>query len=152
KTCIGERFDTRRDILKLGGYGLLSAFADQALWPIRVRAEGKANPRASARFGVIVELAGAVSHADPLDFKEDAGTPRDLDVRKVNSELYLSHRLFPELSNEMGKIAIVRSMKSHEVVHFRGQYYTQAGRPLNPVQAPEIPSVGSVISYELEKH
>src|SRR5260370_32786984 len=27
---------------------------------------------------------------------------------------------------------------------------TQAGRPLNPVQAPEIPSVGSVIAYELE--
>ena len=51
----------------------------------------------------------------------------------------------------MDKIAIVRSMKSHEVVHFRGQYYTQAGRPLNPVQAPEIPSVGSVVSYELEK-
>jgi hypothetical protein len=37
------------------------------------------------------------------------------------------------------------------VVHFRGQYYTQAGRPLNPAQASEIPSVGSVISYEFEK-
>jgi hypothetical protein len=36
------------------------------------------------------------------------------------------------------------------VVHFRGQYYTQAGRPLNPAQAQEIPSVGSVIAYELE--
>src|SRR5215813_2714217 len=148
---VSDLFQSRRDILKLGGYGLLSAFADQALWPVRARAAGKANPRGTARFGVIVELAGAISHVDTFDFKEDAGTPRDLDVRKVNSELYLSHRLFPELSNEMGKIAIVRSMKSHEVVHFRGQYYTQAGRPLNPVQAPEIPSVGSVISYELEK-
>jgi len=36
------------------------------------------------------------------------------------------------------------------VVHFRGQYYTQAGRPLNPAQASEIPSVGSVIALELE--
>jgi hypothetical protein len=51
----------------------------------------------------------------------------------------------------MDKIAIVRSMKSHEVVHFRGQYYTQAGRPLNPAQAPEIPSVGSVVAYEFEQ-
>jgi hypothetical protein len=148
---IGDLFPSRRDILNLGGYGLLGAFADQALWPVRARAAGKANPRGTARFGVIVELAGAISHVDTFDFKEDAGTPRDLDVRQVNSELYLSHRLFPELSGEMAKIAIVRSMKSHEVVHFRGQYYTQAGRPLNPVQAPEIPSVGSVISYELEK-
>jgi hypothetical protein len=47
-------------------------------------------------------------------------------------------------------VSIVRSMKSHEVVHFRGQYYTQAGRPLNPAQAQEIPSVGSVIAHEME--
>jgi len=36
------------------------------------------------------------------------------------------------------------------VVHFRGQYYNQAGRPLNPAQAPEIPSIGAVIAHELE--
>src|SRR5215472_5460466 len=147
---VGDLFQTRRDIVKLGGYGLLAAFAEQAVRPVRARAASKSNPRGTARFGVIVELAGAISHVDTFDFKEDAGTPKDLDVRQVNSELYLSHRLFPELSKEMDKIAIVRSMKSHEVVHFRGQYYTQAGRPLNPVQAPEIPSVGSVVSLELE--
>src|SRR5262249_23687842 len=79
-----------------------------------------------------------------------AGTPKDLDVREVRKGLYISNRLFPELSKEMDKIAIVRSLKSHEVVHFRGQYYTQAGRPLNPVQAPEIPSIGSVVAYEFE--
>lgn len=148
---IADLFTSRRDLLKLGGYGLLGAFADQALWPVRARAAGKTNPRGCARFGLVVELAGAISHVDSFDFKENAGTPKDLDVRQINSELYLSHRLFPELSTEMDKIAILRSMKSHEVVHFRGQYYTQAGRPLNPVQAPEIPSVGSVISYEFEK-
>ena len=98
----------------------------------------------------MIELAGAISHIDTFDFKEDEGTPKDLDVRQVRNDLYLSHRLFPEMSKEMDKVAIVRSMKSHEVVHFRGQYYTQAGRPLNPAQAPEIPSVGSVVAYELE--
>src|SRR5215468_7470561 len=149
---IGDSFLTRREALKLGGWGMLAAFADQTLWPVRARAAGKSNPRGTARFGIVVELAGAISHTDTFDFKENAGTPKDLDVRPVNNNsLYLSHRLFPELSKEMHRIAIVRSLKSHEVVHFRGQYYTQAGRPLNPVQAPEIPSVGSVISYELEK-
>jgi hypothetical protein len=54
------------------------------------------------------------------------------------------------MSKEMDKVAIVRSMRSHEVVHFRGQYYTQAGRPLNPAQASEIPSVGSVVAHEFE--
>src|SRR5215813_14879999 len=152
KKTVGDLFQSRRDLLKLGGYGLLGAFADQALWPVAARAAGKANPRGTARFGIVVELAGAISHTDTFDFKENAGTPKDLDVRPVNNNsLYLSHRLFPELSQEMHRIAVVRSLKSHEVVHFRGQYYTQAGRPLNPVQAPEIPSVGSVVSYELER-
>jgi hypothetical protein len=147
---VGEVLPARRDVLKLGGYGLLGAFAEQALWPLRARAAGKANPRGTARYAIIIELAGALSHIDSFDFKQGAGTPKDIDVRKVRNDLYLSNRLFPELSKEMDKIAIVRSLKSHEVVHFRGQYYTQAGRPLNPAQAPEIPSIGSVVACELE--
>ncbi len=150
RTRISDAFPARRDILRLGGYGLLGAFADQALTPVQARAAGKTNPRGSARFAVIIELAGAISHLDTFDFKESEGTPKDLDIRKVRGDLYLSHRLFPELSKEMDRIAIVRSMRSHEVVHFRGQYYTQAGRPLNPAQASEIPSVGSVVSHEFE--
>ena len=62
----------------------------------------------------------------------------------------MSHKLFPEMSTEMDKVSIVRTFKSHEVVHFRGEYYTRAGRPLNPAQVAEIPPVGSVVAYELE--
>jgi hypothetical protein len=147
---VSDLIPARRDVLRLGGYGLLGAFADQALMPVQARAAGKANPRGGARFCVLIELAGAISHLDTFDFKESAGTPKDLDVRPVRNDLYLSHRLFPEMSREMDKVAVIRSMWSHEVVHFRGQYYTQAGRPLNPAIAPEIPSVGTVMSYELE--
>ncbi len=147
---MSDMFPARRDVLRLGGYGLLGAFADQALFPIHARAAGRSNPRGTARFAIVIELAGALSHTDSFDFKENAGTQKDFDVRQVRNDLYLSHRLFPELSKEMDKITVVRSMKSHEVVHFRGQYYNQSGRPLNPAQAPEIPAVGSVISHELE--
>ncbi len=150
KQRIADLVPTRRHALRLGGYGLLGAFADQALWPVRARAAGKSNPRSTARFAIVIELAGAMSHTDCFDFKESKGTPKDLDVREVRSGLYVSHKLFPELSKEMHRMAIVRSLKSHEVVHFRGQYYTQAGRPLNPAIAPEIPSIGSVVAYELE--
>ena len=64
----------------------------------------RARPTRAARraSALIVELAGAISHVDTFDFKEDAGTPKDLDVRQVNPELYLSHRLFPELSQRDG--------------------------------------------------
>ena len=151
RKTVADLLPARRDVLRLGGYGLLGAFAEQALVPVTARAAGRSNPRSTARYCILIELAGALSHVDSFDFKEDAGTQKDFDVRPIRNDLYLSHRLFPELSKEMDKIAIVRSMKSHEVVHFRGQYYTQAGRPLNPAQASEIPSVGSVISYEFEK-
>ena len=147
---ISDLFPARRDLLKLGGYGLLGAFADQALMPVQLRAAGRSNPRGTARFCILIELAGALSHIDSFDFKENEGTQKDFDVRPIKNDLYLSQRLFPELSKEMDKVTIVRSMKSHEVVHFRGQYYTQAGRPLNPAQASEIPSVGSVIAMEME--
>ncbi|HEY3840520.1 MAG TPA: DUF1501 domain-containing protein [Bryobacteraceae bacterium] len=150
KKTVGEFLPARRDLLKLGGYGLLGSFAEQAFWPAAARAAGKSNPRGTARYAIIIELAGAMSHIDTFDFKEGAGTPKDIDVREVRKDLYLSNRLLPELSKEMDKVAIVRSLKSHEVVHFRGQYYTQAGRPLNPAQAPEIPSIGSVVAYEFE--
>ena len=147
---VSDLLPARRDLLKIGGYGILGAFANQVFWPVQARAAGKTNPRGCARYVIVIELAGAISHIDTFDFKEGEGTPKDLDIRKVRNELNLSWKLFPELSKEMDKITIVRSMRSHEVVHFRGQYYTQAGRPLNPAQAPEIPSIGSVVASELE--
>ena len=141
---------TRRDAVKYGTLSLLGAFAETALWPPRLRAAGHANPRGTARNCIVVEAAGAISHVDTFDFKEDEGTQADFDIRRVRDDLYLSYRLFPQLSSEMDKVSIVRTFKSHEVVHFRGEYYTRAGRPLNPAQAAEIPPVGSVVAYELE--
>jgi hypothetical protein len=141
---------TRRDVLRYGTASLLGAFVGEGLWPAKIRAAGRANPRGTARFAIIVEAAGAISHVDTFDFKEDAGTQADFDVRQIRNDLYLSHRLFPELSGLMDKVSIVRSFKSHEVVHFRGEYYTRAGRPLNPAQVAEIPPVGSIVSSELE--
>src|SRR5207248_10417610 len=48
------------------------------------------------------------------------------------------------------KFAILRSMLSHEEVHFRAQYYQQTGRQLNLAFAREIPAIGSVVAMELE--
>ena len=73
----------RRDVLKLGTYSLLTGLAEQTLWPPKVRATDRSNPRGSARYCVVVEAAGAISHTDTFDFKEGEGTPKDLDVRKI---------------------------------------------------------------------
>ena len=141
---------TRRDTLRLGATSLLGGLVGEGLWPAQVRAAGRSNPRGTARFAIVVEAAGAISHVDTFDFKEDAGTQADFDVREVRRGLYLPFRLFPNLSGMMDRISIVRTFKSHEVVHFRGEYYTRAGRPLNPAQSAEIPPVGTVVAAELD--
>jgi hypothetical protein len=100
---------------------------------------------------VYFEISGAISHVEAWDFKENAGTPKDLEVRRITPELDLSHHLFPNFEKQIGKFAIVRSLLSHEEVHFRGQYYVQTGRQLNLAFAREIPALGSVVAMELEQ-
>src|SRR5712692_9159394 len=147
---VADLFQSRRDLLKLGGLGLLAASAD-AVWPLKLSAsDAKVHPRGTARNVLFFEISGAISHVESFDFKETAGTPKDLDVRKVRPDVYLSQKLFPRLEKHLDHVAIVRSMLSHEEVHFRGQYYTQTGRQLNLAFAREIPAIGSVVAMELE--
>lgn len=148
---VGDVVQSRRDLLKLGGLGILGASAE-ATWPLQMSAatNTKVQPRGTARNVLFYEISGAISHVESFDFKENAGTPKDLDVRKVRDDLYMSHLLFPQLEKHMDKFAILRSMLSHEEVHFRAQYYQQTGRQLNLAFAKEIPSLGSVVAMELE--
>src|SRR5258708_21217984 len=150
---VGELLQTRRDLLKLGGLGLLGASVD-SVWPLKMAAaEGaasKVQPRGNARNVLFYEISGAISHVEGFDFKETAGTPKDLDVRKIRDDLFLSKLLFPKFAKHLDKFAILRSMQSHEEVHFRAQYYQQTGRQLNLAFAREIPSIGSVVAMELE--
>ena len=138
---VAETFGTRRDALRLGGIGLASAAVEGVL-PHKLSANSKVTPRGNARNVLFYEINGAISHLESWDFKENAGTPPDLDVTQVRDGLYLSQRLFPGF--------ILRTLLSHEEVHFRGQTYVQTGRPLNLAFASEIPAIGSVVAMELE--
>jgi hypothetical protein len=148
---IGELLPSRRELLKFGGLGIVAASAD-GIWPLKLRANTlvKTKPRGNARNVIFFEISGAISHVDTFDFKENEATQKDFDVRQLPTGLYLPHFLFPRLEKVMDRIAIVRSLVSNEEVHLRGQYYVQAGRPLNVAFAREIPSVGSVVAAELD--
>jgi hypothetical protein len=88
---VADILQSRRDLLKLGDLGLLAASAD-AVWRLNVGATGsKAQPRASARNVLFYEVSGALSHVESFDFKENPGTPKDLDVRAITPDLSLSH-------------------------------------------------------------
>ncbi len=140
----------RRDVLKWGGAALAGSWIDRVVWPLKASAAGKANPRGSARNCILIQMGGAMSQVDCWDFKETRWTQKDLDVKKVSPEVAISRTLFPQLSNEMHRVSIVRSVRTPEMVHFNGQYHVQAGRSLNPGIAKEIPAFGSIIAYELE--
>jgi len=148
---VQQLIPSRRELLKFGGLALVGASAD-GVWPLQLRADtvSKVTPRGNARNVIFFELAGALSHVDSFDFKENASTQKDFDVRKTSTGIYVPHALFPRMVNVMDRVAHVRSFVSHEEVHLRGQYYVQAGRQLNVAFAPEIPSIGSVVAAELD--
>lgn len=141
---------TRREVLKWGGLALAGGWASRSVWPLEVYATGKANPIGTARHCIFIELGGAISPMDCWDFKETRWTPPDLDVTQIHPDLYMSQTLFPQLSHQMDRVALVRSLRAPELIHFNGQYHTQTGRALNVAIAREIPAFGSVIAHELE--
>jgi len=151
RNTVADLIPSRRELLKFGGLGLLGACAE-GVWPLQVRANTatKTRPRSNARNVIFYEVSGALSHVDSFDFKENASTLQEFDVRKTSNGMYVPYGLFPRMYNVMDRVAHVRSFVSHEEVHLRGQYYVQAGRQLNVAFATEIPSVGSVIASELE--
>ena len=146
---INDLVPSRRDVLKWGGVALAGTYVDGLVWPLDISANGISNPRGTARNCIFIELGGAISPMDCWDFKETRWTPKDLDVTEVAKDLYISRTLFPQLSTQMHRVALVRSLQAPELIHFNGQYHTQTGRSLNPAVAREIPAFGSVIAYEL---
>jgi hypothetical protein len=148
---VSEVFKTRRELLQYGGLGLAGA-SISSLWPLKMKAAStasKTRPRGTARNVVFYEISGAISHLDSFDFKDNPATPKDFEVRKLSMGIYFPVNFFPRITRIMDRVAIVRSLVSHEEVHLRGQYYVQAGRPLNVAFAREIPSLGSVVASEL---
>ena len=113
---------SRRDVLQWGGVALAGTCVDGLVWPLDIRANGIANPRGTARNCIFIELGGAISPMDCWDFKETRWTPKDLDVTEVSKDLYISRTLFPQLSTQMHRVALVRSLQAPELIHFNGQY------------------------------
>jgi hypothetical protein len=143
---------TRRDLLKFGGLGAAGATID-GLWPLNVRAAdigSKVQPRGNAKNVVFYEISGAISHLDTFDFKDNPAVPKDFEVRKIEPGIYFPVNFLPRIAKIMPRVAMIRSFITHEEVHLRGQYYVQAGKQLNVAFSREIPSIGSVVAYELE--
>jgi hypothetical protein len=140
----------RRDFLKIGavsfaGYGLLPMVT-----PRNVRAQGQAAPRGNVDFCIFLMLTGGISQLDTFDVKEGPWTPEDFDIRTITPDLRWPFGLLPTLARQLPRIAVVRSIETWESAHARAQYNLQTARQFSPPRLQEIPSVGSIVAYELE--
>jgi uncharacterized protein (DUF1501 family) len=136
---------TRRELMKQAAS--FAAFAALARRGDAEVAEVAVAPRGTARACVFVNLAGAPSHLDTFDVKDAAWNPADIDIRQYGA-ITLSNRLFPNLSKLANDLCLLRSVKSWEAAHERGQFYLQTAHPSNPAFVAETPHIGAVISLE----
>lgn len=141
---------SRREFFKIGTTTFMGFHLLPIIGSLNAFAEDGAKPRGTAERCIFVFLVGGPPQLDTFDLKEGRWTPEDFGVKKIHPELSMPMGLFPKLTPQLDKVAIVRSGEAWESVHERGQYYIQAGRAFSPARAAEIPSVGSLIAYEFQ--
>src|SRR6202000_3216443 len=75
----------------------------------------------TAKNVIFILLAGAPSHTDTFDFKNVAGTtPATFAPQTVNGVLWPTG-ILPKLGASLSDFAIVRSLRSHALVHSLAQ-------------------------------
>src|SRR5437899_10397820 len=105
---VSDVMPTRRDLLRYGGMGLAGATVG-GMWPLRIQAAengGKVTPRNTARNVVFYEISGAISHLDTFDFKDNPAVPKDVQVRKISTGIYLPVNFLPCIEKIMDSIAM----------------------------------------------
>src|SRR5262245_56564145 len=142
---------SRRAFLRVGPVGVSCFYLLPVLAPRNVRASAKVKPRGSAEYCIFLFLNGGASQIDTFDFKEGRWTPPDFDLRTVKGGLLkLPVGLFPRLSERMDDLAVVRSGEAWEAGHSRAQFYLQVAHPISPARRNEMPSIGTIVAYEME--
>ncbi|HEY1342603.1 MAG TPA: DUF1501 domain-containing protein [Bryobacteraceae bacterium] len=151
KTFFNRPHWTRRRFFELCGAGVTGAFLARKYAKAAELSAAGGSPKGTAKNVVFILLAGAPSHIDTFDFKMVNGvTPASFTPATVNGITWPTG-LLPKLGGLLGDIAIVRSMRSHALVHSLAQTWTQIGR--NPAAALGniAPNIGSIVAIEKDK-
>lgn len=139
---------SRRRFFEVAGAGVAGSYLAQ---PLLADVSGRAvTTKNTAKNVIFILMTGAPSHVDTFDCKVGPSTPASLKAETVNGVLW-PNGVMPKLGQQLGKIAIVRSMRAWALVHSLGQTWTQIGR--NPAAAlgDVSPNMGSVVASEKER-
>ncbi|MCC6586374.1 MAG: DUF1501 domain-containing protein [Bryobacterales bacterium] len=137
KPHVGRRTLFRHVASAVGGY---------MLSPLDRAAKAAAGGRAN--YCVFIMMSGGPSHTDTFDLKEGSWLPASFAPTSYDSVRW-SQGLMPKIAEQLGAVALVRSIKSKALVHQLSQSWIQIGR--NPVAstASIAPHIGSVVAREL---
>src|SRR5690242_10240182 len=142
---------TRRHFFELLGAGVTGSFLSQRYAKAADVTSSGAATKGTAQNVIFILLAGAPSHTDTFDLKMVNGvTPPSFAPDTVNGTLWPTG-LLPKLGRQLPDFAIVRSMRSHALVHTLGQTWVQIGRSPAAAFSNIAPHIGSVVAIEKDK-
>ena len=140
---------TRREFCRVGSLSVVGGCLLPMSGNLKATSDKKVEPRGTADCVICLNLVGGPSQMDTFDVKELKPTPEDLDIRTTHLGYRWPYGLLPKLAEVLDDVLVVRSMAAWETLHNLAQYYLQVGHPFNPARVRELPSIGSVIAYEL---
>jgi len=142
---------SRREMLRVGAGGLVASWLIGSSARAFSKKTAGVVPRGTAKNCILVFLGGAPSQTDTFDLKEGDWTPPKLaPTSYFDGKVRFPHGLFPQFSNQLGDVALVRSCLAWALVHGLAQTWTQISRNPAGVLGTIAPHIGSVVSLELE--
>lgn len=140
----------RRTLLKTAVAGMTGYFVSplETLARSTVTAQGVPT-LGTARNVIFILMTGAPSQVDTFDLKVDASTPADFNPTTVG-DMDFPEGLLPNITQQLDKIAVVRSMQSTALVHPLLQQWTQIARSPTSATGSIAPNIGSIVALESE--
>jgi uncharacterized protein (DUF1501 family) len=139
---------SRRQLLRVGGLGMLGLSLPDLLRMPAAAAPGEANPHAAKSCILIVQYGGA-SHIDSWDPKPDAIAEMRGPYKPIATSVpgLRVCELMPRLARLANRFCLVRSLTHSSVDHSEAMHFTMTGnsRP-DPSHTDDTPYFGSVLA------
>jgi hypothetical protein len=148
KTFFNRPHVSRRQFFEIVGAGVTGSYLVSRASAAAQITTQSVTTKNTAKNVIFILLAGAPSHVDTFDFKMvDGVTPASAKPETINGVVWPTG-ILPKLKDNLGDIALVRSMRSWALVHGLAQTWTQIGR--NPAAAlgDIAPNIGSIVAIE----
>jgi Protein of unknown function (DUF1501) len=143
-------FFSRRAFFQMGAGVTASVLAGRPAFGQEVVRHGGATIN-KAKNVIFMLLTGAPSHLDTFDFKTTVDTPMDLLKPQTVQGIVWPTGIMPKLANQIGDLAVARSVRSWALQHNLAQSWAQIGRSPAAALGDIAPNIGAIVAAEMEK-